>query len=191
MRGSTHLLLGALAGLPVGRLAGGGPVLGLCTAAGALGGLLPDLDHAGSLLGRYLPWPAVEAADPRTGFVRHGRRWFEGRVLWHRHETHSFGAAVLAGALGCGGGLWVGRRLGPALHETTPAFALVLGAAVLAGYLSHLAADLPPPQMLLWPLSRRLVRPRWLPAVAEDSAAGAALEWSVALAAAAYRILRP
>ena len=42
------------------------------------------------------------------------------------------------------------------------------------GFLSHLVADManPSPQMLWWPLSRRMIPPRWLPAVREATPAG-------------------
>ena len=53
-------------------------------------------------------------------------------------------------------------------------------------YLSHLAAAAPSPspQMLLWPISRRMLRPKWVPRVPERSLAGHLLEAVVTLVAA-------
>lgn len=94
MRGSTHLILGAAVAAPLAASAHAPALL----AVGALTGLLPDLDHAGSMIGRWLPRPA--AAQPGgNGFTKHGRRWFGGCVIWHRVETHSFGAGVIAATL--------------------------------------------------------------------------------------------
>lgn len=189
MRAGTHLLLGAVAGLPLGLLGGGGPLLALCAGGGALGGLLPDLDHPGSVIGRVVPWPSV-LTEPRPGVTRHGRRWLRGRVIWHRHETHSLGMAAVAGAAAAGLGTWLGQRWGSVVHASSPAAALCLGAAVACGVVSHLLADFaePTPQMLLWPFSRRLWRPRWLPAVHEGGPVAGALELIVDLAAAALAV---
>ncbi|MCL6522990.1 MAG: metal-dependent hydrolase, partial [Firmicutes bacterium] len=101
MRGEIHLLVGAALAAPFLHL--GAPAAAL--AAGALGSVLPDVDHPGSFLGRYVPWPAVTVPNHRTGFVATGRRWFGGRVIWHRGETHSLGAALAAGVLSLAGGL--------------------------------------------------------------------------------------
>lgn len=121
-----------------------------------------------------------------AGFVVYGRRWFGGRVLWHRHETHSVGSAFIA-AVSTFWIIWAPWRTflrwatahGDPLPSRTPLW-LVAGAmpgavalAILAGYLSHLAADLVnvSPQMLGWPFSRRMVRlPHWR-GVPERSAA--------------------
>lgn len=195
MRAGTHLLLGAVAALPLGLLGGGGAMAALCAAGGALAGLLPDLDHPGSVIGRLFPWPAV-AVEPRSGFLRHGRRWLRGRVIWHRNETHALGLAVLAGVTATVLGAWLGKRWGPVLHTSPVATAtgLCFGASVTCGVLSHLLVDLaePTPQMLLWPLSRRRWRPRWLPAVREGNAIAAVIELTLDLGAAALasRMLR-
>lgn len=195
MRGGAHAALGAAAAIPLAMLAGPGWGIPLALA-GALGGLLPDIDHPGSTLGRWVPWPAVAVENHRTGFVAHGRRWWRGHIVWHRHETHSLGAAAIAAvataAALCGPlgrwVVWAAHLLGHHLPLAGPAGAAAAwaGCAVCAGYLSHLAADLPSPspQMLLWPFSRRLIRPRWVPRVPERSPAGRLLEAVVTVAAA-------
>ena len=197
MRGRAHTVIGACAAVPVALL-GGHLALPVCLAAGALGGLLPDLDHPGSTLGRYVPWPAVERQG-RSGFVAHGRRWFHGHTVWHRGETHSVGAAGIAATVG-GAAAWEGwRALGGwstgqhlFLIAHVGAFAVggLVAGAIAAGYLSHLAADTanPSPQMLLWPFSRRMVRPPWR-GVREASTAGHLAEWAAATAAVAGAVV--
>lgn len=95
--------------------------------------------------------------------------------LPHRGPTHSLAAAALV-AVGAG---W-------AVHATLPARTEAAVLVALAAYLSHPAADLvnPTPMALLWPYPRRL-RPRWLPAVVEDSVLGRIVEVGVVLAIAA------
>ena len=95
MRGGAHAALGAAAAIPLALLAGPGWGIPLALA-GAVGGLLPDIDHPGSTLGRFVPWPAVTVENHKTAMTIHGRRWFGGHVVWHRHETHSVGAAAMA-----------------------------------------------------------------------------------------------
>jgi len=177
MTGRTHIILGACAAVPVAVAVGGHLALPLCAAVGALGGLLPDIDHPGSALGRCVPWPHIAVGNEHGGFVLYGRRWFGGRVLWHRHETHSVGAAFIA-ALAMFGTVWwpwlTILRWATARGDLPPFrgplwlaaadLPSALALAVLAGYLSHLVADLMnvSPQMLWWPFSRHMVRiPRW------------------------------
>ncbi len=171
MRGSTHLILGAAAAAPFAASAHAPALL----AVGALAGLLPDLDHPGSKIGRWVPWPAA-VAPGGDGFTKHGRRWFGGRVIWHRGEVHSIGAGIIAATLAV---LLAGALdLGPWLPAGW------LCATVLAAWCSHLAADLVnrSPIMLLWPLRRRMVRVwRGLPE-------GSFLETLAELAAAAGAI---
>ena len=45
----------------------------------------------------------------------HGRRWFRGHVVWHRHETYSVGAAAIA-AFAAPGILWYRCRIRSLLH---------------------------------------------------------------------------
>ena len=201
MRGPAHAAVGAVAAIPLALLVGTPFAIPLALA-GAFGGLLPDIDHPGSTLGRWVPWPA--AGRPHgTDFVLRGRRWFGGHTVWHRHETHSLGAAVAAAALATLALWWPACRLvawgrlhdgpGPAapLWLLGLALAALIGAGMLAGYLSHLVLDLPQPspQMLLWPFSRRMLRPRWLPRVAESSFAGRLLEGAVIVAAAGFALV--
>lgn len=147
MRGYTHLIVGAAIAAPFVSYAHAPALL----AAGALAGLLPDVDHSGSTVGRWVPWPAV-VREVRPGLVKHGRHWFGGRVVWHRGEVHSFGAGVIA-----------------TMVVTTLAWFLDLGWWLPTGWLvpvvflawcSHLAADCinRSPIMLWWPLNRRMVR---------------------------------
>lgn len=187
MRGTAHALIGGAAGA---ILAAGlhTPVVPLALV-GAFGGLLPDIDHPYSTLGQYFPWPSV-AQPGRGAFVAHGRRWFGGRTVWHRGETHSVGAAAIAAAGTAGitvGVLWWLRgsaaiitalaRTG--IHPHPWAWGGLAAGAVLAGYVSHLAADTVniSPQMAWWPCSRRMVHPPWH-GVREASLAGHALEWA-------------
>lgn len=185
--GRRQWLLGALAGglpffwwSPQAWLAG--------MAADATAALLPDLDHPGSTLGRWLPWPAVRHGSYRLpsgvqAWYRVGRRR-PGGVIWHRGEFHSIGAALIAAGLMAGATLFIWR--------SNPSFALaytpvVFGAAAL-GYLSHLALDLltPSPQMLLWPLSRRYLRPGWLPTIRVEAIPGASLILNLVLLLAVF-----
>ena len=188
MRGSSHALVGIAAASGVAIVAGHAlavPILAL----GALSGMLPDIDHKGSALGRYFPWPSEQVVGRGT-FVRNGRKWFGGHVIWHRGETHSLGAAVivmlLAGLAGFAlapslvswNGLfatWVGS------NEHSLWLAVVMGLAAGLGYSSHLVADLinPSPQMWAWPLSSKMKRPRGLPSVKSGSVSGWLVETSI------------
>jgi inner membrane protein len=158
------------------------PLLGL----GALAGMLPDIDHPGSQVGRFFPWPSVEVQGKGT-FVRTGRKWFGGRVIWHRGETHSVGATAIVMLLGG----WLGFSAAPLLASASGIMAgwawagshpLWLGGvvalAVGAGYLSHLVADLinPSKQMWAWPFSHKMSRPRGLPSVKSGSWRGWVVE---------------
>ena len=212
MTGRAHWAIGACADVPVAMVAGAPLALFLCGASGAIGGLLPDIDHPGSVLGRLVPWPSVTRTDEQTGFVAHGRRWFGGYIVWHRGEIHSVGAAgiaFLATILGLWWPVlrfegWAQRRGYMPTHSIAAApgliagaFAAWMGAAAFLGYLSHLAADLVnvSPQMLWWPFSRRMVHiPGWH-GVAERSHAERWAErfavWGAMLAAWAMWAPRP
>ncbi len=189
-------MLGACAAVPIAILMGGGLALPVCAAAGAFGGLLPDIDHPHSTLGRWVPWPVASVENHRTGFILHGRAWFGGHTVWHRHETHSVGAAGIAALVTLAGLWWSAARLAAwsvrhGAHLPVPPgvagleIAVGCAAAVLVGYLSHLAADLvnPSPIMLLWPFSRRMIHPKWAPAIREASAGGRWAERGAVLAA--------
>ncbi len=205
MRGGAHAALGAAAAIPLALLTGPRFLIPV-VLAGAVGGLLPDIDHPGSTLGRFVPWPAVVVENHKTGFIAHGRRWFHGRTVRHRGETHSVGAAAIT-AVATPAVLWfplwrlvawmadVRGMQWVAAHRSLWIFAVVTsmlaGCAVLVGYLTHLAADVPSPspQMLLWPISRRMLRPKWVPRVPERSLAGHLLEAAVTLVAASFALV--
>ena len=161
MNGQTHLLGGLTAGLLVATLVPVSQVPWLLGAA-ALAGPLADIDHPGSMYGRWLPLPGVAKVyghiEPYTGgpfctssgsFGHVGRRTPFG-TLWHRGPTHSLFVAMAASALAA-----VAFR---GMHHGE---AVAIG--VLAGYLSHLALDLlnVSGQQLLWPFSKRHIALRW------------------------------
>jgi len=198
MTGRTHLILGACAGVPVSLIVGGHLALPLCVAAGAVGGLLPDIDQPQSELGRLIPWPYTSVVNARGGFVMYGRRWFAGKVIWHRHETHSVGGAFIASGV-TWGSVWAfwwvlmrwairhGDLLPTRLSVWLSAGRVggVVAMALLAGYVSHLVADLVnvSPQMLWWPVRRKLVHiPGWH-GIPERSAAEHWTEAATVLAA--------
>ena len=143
MRGTTHILAGAVVTIPVLAIAppAAHPAL---LAAGAVCALVPDVDHPYSLLGRWVPWP--KASRRRGPYTDWGRAWF-GHPIWHRGPWHSFAAGVIVAAL---------VALGCALGHVTLASPLAFAMAALSGFWSHLALDLlnRTPQMLFWPLSR-------------------------------------
>jgi inner membrane protein len=187
MRGPTHAAIGAAVGAVMAAAAHAG--VAPIAALAAVGGLLPDIDHPYSTLGRYVPWPAVTRQV--GAMVLHGRRWFGGHVVWHRGETHSVGAAGIAMAA-AGSGTAAMARWGRAvlahagLHPHPWSWGAWAAMAVGVGYLSHLAADTlnRSPQMLWWPFSRRLAHPPWR-GVREASAAGRAMEYLVVAGAVA------
>jgi len=111
MMGYTHFAGGALAGAAAGT-AFGEPLLG--AAMGAVAGLMPDIDHPGSMLSRKIPvLPAVISA-----------------LAGHRGLTHTIwfclaaAAGIAAAAVSLAGWTWAW-----------------LAAVVLAGSLSHLILD--------------------------------------------------
>ncbi len=182
MRARAHVLIGAYAAvamaIPFTMKSSGGGVLNLVLMPiGAVGALLPDIDHPGSPLGRFLPWPKAE----ETGEMpRHGRRWFGGRILWHRGELHSIGGVALlslaAGILWLAPLIWLSHAVPPSMP--LPIIAGIdcfLSLGVFVGGISHLLADMttPSPQMLFWPFSRRMVH-GWRP---PDAIASWVIEW--------------
>ncbi len=94
--------------------------------------------------------------------------------LPHRGATHSFVAAGLIAAV-----------IGLAVHAVLPVWAVPAALLVVAAYGSHLTADLvnPSPMALIWPYPRT-IRPRWLPAVREDSLGGRCVELIVVIGVA-------
>ncbi|MCL6595829.1 MAG: metal-dependent hydrolase [Firmicutes bacterium] len=165
MNGHTHIVGGLLAGaVAASALGQSGAHLLPFLAASALAAPLPDVDHPGSMYGRYVPLPGVarvggkvERYEPgpfgngSRSFGHVGRR-IPGGVLWHRGPTHSLVAAGIAGIVALVVLLAAARGL---------AATVALGVAV--GYLSHLALDElnVSGERLLWPLSGREIRLRW------------------------------
>lgn len=151
MRGTTHLLGGFAAGVLL--LPHVGDPLTLLSAA-TFGGLLPDWDHPRSLLGRWIPWPAIAHSRGPTAPPAVGRVGWP-HAIWHRHQAHSFVGVALAIGVLLGG--W---RLGAQWHwwPAGPWIPLLLGLG--AGGLSHLALDgfNLEGQWWLWPLSRHAFR---------------------------------
>ena len=157
MNGHTHMAGGLLAGLAAVSVVPGGQVPALLIAS-ALAGPLADIDHPGSMYGRFLPLPGVvlgkeglQSWAPRMGFHDHqggrvGRSLPGGKILWHRGPTHSLlvaGLFAAASGLICWG--WF------------PVLAWPVFLGVLLGYLSHLALDLLniAPISLMWPFSKK------------------------------------
>ena len=131
MTANTHALGGAAAALLACRLGVPCQAWPAAAAVGAFGGLLPDIDHPSSYLGRRVPLFSDGV----------------NLVFGHRGATHSLLAACLffvaAFLLAC---RWV-----------PTAAAWSFAAYLLAGYLSHLFLDMlnPQPVPLLWPLGYR------------------------------------
>jgi inner membrane protein len=160
VKGHTHVFAGAAAALPLALGAHGiwePAILG----AGAFGALIPDIDHSGSTVGRWIPWRAQ--TRQRGKYVEHGRAWFLGRTIWHRGPTHSIIGGVVVAALAA-----------LVLHLVNapipPGLLVPLCLALTAGYWSHLIIDavnvggMP----VLWPFSHRTFRAP-LPALPQNS----------------------
>jgi len=163
LEGRTHILGGLVAGAALAPILSPEHLLPFVVAA-ALAGPLPDIDHPGSMYGRYVPLPGVVKnygkVEPYKGglfgntahsFGHVGRRTPFG-ILWHRGPTHSL---VFAAVFGVVAFLIV--------HALAPAVALAIGLGIAVGALSHLALD----EMnvsgehLLWPLSGKEIRLKW------------------------------
>ena len=163
VKGHTHVVAGAAAALPLALGAHGiwEPAL---LAAGAFGGLLPDIDHSGSTLGRWIPWPA--RTRQRGTYIEHGRAWFLGRTIWHRGPTHSVIGGVVVAVL-------VALVLHVAKAPIPTGQLIPLCLALAAGYWSHLLIDAVnvSAMPLLWPFSRRTFRAP-LPPLSQNSGLG-------------------
>lgn len=79
MMAPAHMLSGAVAGGLVGVISQNQDVALLCLILGAVGGLLPDLDHPQSKMGRALPFISYPL----------------NALFGHRGGTHSFLFALL------------------------------------------------------------------------------------------------
>lgn len=111
MLGVTHFAGGAAVGA-IGGLAFGNPLLGM--AIGAFGGLIPDIDEPGSLIGRKLPilaWPI--------------KLLFGHRTITHTVEFSMF-VTVLMGAI---------------FYAFIPAYVPMIILCLFIGQLSHLMLD--------------------------------------------------
>lgn len=184
MRGKTHVLVGAAVAVPFGELMGNHALLP-AMAVGAIGSLLPDVDLPQSLAGRWFLWPVRQRWNGH--FEERGRAW--GRhTVWHRCETHSFVAGVIAGLLvvmlATATLLGLHARWGwtfpPALVEEG---IVVAGVATILGYWSHLIVDVVnvTPQMLLWPFSRRRYRPSPIRGIPQQGLLGRMVEGLTAM----------
>ena len=123
----SHFLVGGAAGVAVAHTIGDSVLAG--GIVGGLAGLLPDVDHPHSAVGRLLP------------------RWWHRLTPGHRGPTHSLAWCLAVAVLAYVGNSAVnGQPAGP-----------LLALAVLAGSLSHVLADgltvagVP----LWWPFRRR------------------------------------
>ena len=164
MNAHTHLVGGIVAGALALPLIGTAHPLALLATA-ALTSPLPDLDHPGSLYGRWVPLPGVARIHGHVEPYRGGwngnshlsfgqvGRWTPFGILWHRGPFHSplfLAAGVMAvGVLG---------RFG---------WASGLGATLMwgtgLGIASHLALDSfnRMGQFLVWPVLARRIRAPW------------------------------
>lgn len=192
MNGHTHVVGGLLAGAAVAPLFGeSGAHLVPFLVAAALAGPLPDIDHPGSMYGRWVPLPGVAKVygriepyvrgpfgNDQRSFGHVGRR-IAGGILWHRGPVHSVLFALVFGALA-----WA----------VTAHFAFTLAwpvaAGVVVGCLSHLALDElnVSGEHLLCPFVRKELRLKW-----PSWRVGSAWEFVVlvAMLAAVAGILRP
>lgn len=177
MSGRTHLFAGALVGILVARAAGQSGWQEAAAAAAA-GALLPDLDVPTGSIWRIAspvlagvavwlrvakPWPWAEWAVWVCLGLAVAGRWVVHAALGHRGPLHSLLACLLLWALASA---WAGE---------------VRGAAMAAGYASHLLLDALTPAgvPLAWPAGGRVrlvVVPEW--AVLAGLAGAAIVIWA-------------
>ncbi|WP_162007875.1 metal-dependent hydrolase [Heliorestis convoluta] len=125
----TAIFIPSLAGTPVEPYA----ILAIGAMAGALGSLLPDIDHPSSKLGsKLLLLPSLLKI-----------------TIGHRGPTHSIVGAVTVSFL-----VWL------LLSMIYPLTNMALYVLLLAGYISHLVLDSLNPQGVawLWPVTRKKFR---------------------------------
>ncbi|MGB9848865.1 MAG: metal-dependent hydrolase [Moorellaceae bacterium] len=132
MTAKTHALGGLTAALLLAKAGCLGPYWVSLAAVGAVGGLLPDIDHPGSYVGRRVPLIS-DALEMAFG---------------HRSATHSLLAVFL---------FYLAARLAASRFlagEVAGPFTLALA----VGYVSHLLLDMLNPQAvpLLWPWKVRV-----------------------------------
>lgn len=157
MKAHTHVL-GGLAVAEVVLSLGASHPLPLMLAS-AFGALVPDWDHPGSTLGRWVPWPSVSQSrgpnlPPRVG------RWGCPHPIWHRHQAHSVFAVLLASMVLTGLAAVGWHAVPVAVGGATPrgvfpGWAVLWG--LILGGLSHLVLDgfNQTPQWWGWPISRK------------------------------------
>lgn len=163
MNAHTHWL-GGLAAAGVALSLGAAHPVTLVVASG-LGGLVPDWDHPGSMVGRWVPWPALTQSRGPQVPPRVGRRGWP-HPIWHRQQAHSLvGVAIASGVLTLlAAALWHGLRpVGPALFAGLTFPAPWIFGGLWLGCLSHLALDgfNQTPQWWLWPFTRHGFRWPW------------------------------
>jgi inner membrane protein len=118
MQGRTHALIGAAAGLTIALLKDATPGLALVAAgAGAIGGLLPDIDHPNSTICNRVP------------LIRLLTFWIPHRTL-----THSIWLFIVLDALYL--------MLMVSLPASPMQTIIRWGSAIMAGYFLHILADM-------------------------------------------------
>lgn len=149
----THMAAGALSGGCAALVIRGAPakvVAALCW--GALGGFLPDVDAVSRV-------PSFDATIGRLLRLQPGEIVYAGSEWYsHHHFTHSLLAALGASFL-LAGLMGLERLVFGASHDGRRKVRILMApAALLAGYLLHLAGDLVTPAsvwggiQLFWPL---------------------------------------
>jgi inner membrane protein len=126
----SHATIGAAAGAAAAAVTTDDLLIGVLV--GGVAGLLPDVDHPGSTLGKLLP------------------RWWHKLTPGHRGPTHTLWWCVLAGLAVQAMANWTSGGTAPGIW----------GVATVAGAFSHIVCDGLTSQgvPLLHPLSRAYVR---------------------------------
>ncbi len=138
MLGRTHFIAGMAAGAASGAALNGHPLLG--GLLGGVGGLLADIDHPGSILGRLLPFLSIPISI----------------VFPHRTITHTLWFAIATAFLPVFL-LWLCVSAG--LNVSINIY--LAGLYVFAGSLSHLVLDALTNSGIapFWPISIRIRGP--------------------------------
>lgn len=163
MNAHTHVLGGlVVAGLAVSA---GVPHPVTLAVSSGFGGLIPDWDHPGSTVGRWLPWPAVSHSRGPYLPPAVGRVGFP-KPIWHRHQAHSIVGVAIADVVVAVMVVVLWMMVRSASHGWLgglhlPIVWVLLG--LFMGSLSHLALDgfNETPQWWFWPFSRQGHRWRW------------------------------
>jgi hypothetical protein len=134
----THIFSGAAAATVIAAASPGRPRKRLgAVAAGAFGGMLPDIDAISM-------WSRFDGTFGRLFGLEHSGSEIYGMKLWYSHHAffHSLAAGVLL-ALLFGLTAYVLRRKGTL--KTFFRANYIFPAAFVAGYAAHLTGDLPTP----------------------------------------------